>query len=152
MSDAVLISIIGGAVTVIGGLITFLTVMVRLREARRNPTAIVSDDGEIREAEEKYGTDPSAFIADIMQDRREYRAEVQSLRKDVDDLRSELQRFRETDRRFRGALARWFVDIMARFAEHNITMPYPIETDRDILADVIPAALEATQPRHSSKE
>lgn len=147
MSDAVLISIIGGGVTVFGGLITLLTVWLRLRAARKNPTAIVSEDGEIRDAETRYGADPAQFIADIMQDRKEYREEVRALREEVVALRDEIKRFRETDRIFRNALARWFVDILAEFERHGITMPYPIAADRLILADVIPSALEATRPR-----
>lgn len=147
MSDAVLISIIGGGVTVLGALITAFTVWLRLRAARKNPTAIVNEDGEIREAETRYGADPAQFIADIMQDRKEYREEVRALRTEVGGLRDELKRFRETDRLFRNALARWFVDIMARFEEHGIDMPFPADQDRLILADVIPAALEATRPR-----
>lgn len=151
MSDAVTISAIGGAVTVIGAIITLITVMLRLRFARRHPGTLVPEDGETREAEAKYGADPALFIHDIMEDRKQYREEVQALRTEVGGLREELQRFRETDRKFRNALARWFVDIMAKFQEHGIPMPYPIETDRDILADVIPSTLEATQPRRPPK-
>jgi hypothetical protein len=147
VSDAVTISLIGGVVTILGALITYLTVITRLRHARKNPGKIVNADIEVRDAEERYGADPRLFVADIMADRKEYREEVKSLRAEVGGLGDELQRFRETDRRFRNALARWFVDIMAKFQEHGIPMPYPIDTDRDILADVIPSTLEATQPR-----
>lgn len=147
MSDAVTISLIGGAVTVIGAIITLLTVVYRVRAAKAHPSAFVAEDGEIREAEAKYGADPALFIHDIMEDRKQYREEVKALRTEVGGLRTELQQFRETDRRFRTALARWLSDIMARFQEHSVDMPYPTDADRDILADVIPSALEATRPR-----
>lgn len=146
MSDAVTVSLIGGLVAVIGSLIGYLTVRARLRFARENPRAVVPADDEEREAEERYGADPRLFIKDIMEDRKQYREEVQGLRKDVGDLRKELKDFRDKDRKFRNALARWFVDILATFELHRIAMPYPIEQDREILADVIPTALEATRP------
>lgn len=146
MSDAVTISIIGGIVTVLGALITYLTVLTRIRAARRNPTAVISADDEERQAEERYGADPRLFIKDIMEDRKQYREEVAGYRKEVTALRQELKDFREKDRLFRNALARWFVQILATFDLHGIAMPYPIEQDREILADVIPTALEATRP------
>jgi hypothetical protein len=146
VSDAVTVSVIGGLVTVIGALFGYLAVRARLRFARENPRAVVPADDEEREAEERYGADPRLFIKDIMEDRKQYREEVQGLRQDVSDLRQELKDFRDKDRKFRNALARWFVDILATFDLHSVVMPYPIEQDREILADVIPTALEATQP------
>lgn len=144
MSDAVLISLIGGGVTLVGGVITFLTVWLRLRFARNNPTEVV--DTEVLDAEERYGADPRMFVKDIMDDRRQYREEVQSLRTEVGSLRTELENFRTADRKFRGALARWFLDIMAAFDLAQVDMPYPALADRPLLADVIPPALEARQP------
>jgi hypothetical protein len=146
VSDAVTVSIIGGLVTVIGALIGYLTVRARLKFARENPRAVVPEDDEEREAEERYGADPRLFIKDIMDDRRQYREEVAGYRKEVGELRQELKDFREKDRKFRNALARWFVEILATFEHHGIAMPYPIEQDQEILADVIPTALEATRP------
>lgn len=146
MSDAVVVSSIGGLVTIIGAIIGYLTVRARLKFARENPRAIVPDDDEEREAEERYGADPRLFIKDIMEDRRQYREEVAGYREEVNGLRKELKDFREKDRKFRNALARWFVEILATFEHHGIPMPYPIEQDQEILADVIPTALEATRP------
>lgn len=147
MSDGVTISIIGGIVTVIGSIISYLIVLTRIRAAHANPKAVVPEDEEVRDAEERFGADPKSFIAELMQDRREYRLEVAGYRTEVSGLRQELKEFREKDRKFRNALARWFVEILATFDTHGIAMPYPIEQDREILADVIPTALEATQPR-----
>lgn len=147
MSDGVLVSLIGAGATVVVAIIGIITTWLRLRAAKKNPNALIDPDEEVREAEERFGADPQSFIAELMQDRREYRLEVAGYREEVGALRKELKDFRETDRKFRNALARWFVDIMARFSEHNLTMPYPIEPDREILADVIPSALEATRPR-----
>lgn len=147
MSDGVTISIIGGIVTVIGSIISYLIVLTRIRAARSNPKDIVPEDDEVRDAEERYGADPRLFIKDIMDDRKQYREEVASYRVEVNGLRQELKDFRDKDRLFRNALARWFVEILATFDLHGVTMPYPIEQDREILSDVIPTALEATQPR-----
>lgn len=146
MSDAVTVSIIGGGVAVIGSIISYLIVLTRVWAARKNPKAVVSDDAEVLDAEERYGTDPRLFIKDIMDDRKQYREEVAGYRQEVSDLRKELKEFRERDVKFRSALARWFLDILATFELHRIAMPYPIEQDREILADVIPTALEATRP------
>lgn len=147
MSDGVTISIIGGIVTVIGSFISYLIVLTRVRAARRNPKAVVPEDEEVLAAEERFGADPKSFIAELMQDRREYRLEVAGYREEVNGLRQELKDFREKDRKFRNALARWFVEILATFEAHGLAMPYPIEQDREILSDVIPTALEATRPR-----
>lgn len=145
MSDAIVVSLIGGIVTVIGTIASVVIVFLRMRYARKNPEAVVPEDDEVREAEENYSADPRLFVKDIMEDRKQYREEVQSLRTEVGGLRQELKDFRETDRKFRNALARWHLVILAVFERHRIPMPYPIEQDREILADVIPAALEASQ-------
>lgn len=145
MSDAVLISLIGGAVTVIVTLIGIIIPYLRLRRAKANPTEVVSPDPEERDAEERYGNDPRAFIADIMEDRRQYREEVKGYREEVAGLRQELSDFRDKDRKFRNALARWMLDILDAWGMLD-AMPYPREGDRELLSDIIPTALEATQP------
>lgn len=147
MSDAVLISLIGGGVTVITGFISILAYYIKVRLAQRNPTAVVPADQDEREAEEKYANDPRAFIADIMEDRKQYREEVKGYREEVAGLRQELSAFRDKDRKFRNALARWMLDILDAWGMLD-TMPYPREGDRELLSDIIPSALEATQPRH----
>jgi hypothetical protein len=146
VSDGVTISIIGGLVTVIGSIISYLIVLTRVRAARSNPKAVVPEDEEILAAEERYGADPRLFVKDIMEDRKQYREEVAAYREEVKGLRKELKDFRERDVKFRNALARWFVDILATFEKHSIPMPYPIAQDREILADIIPTALEAAWP------
>lgn len=147
MSDPVLISLIGGGVTVITGLISILAYYIRVKLAQKNPTAVVPADQDEREAEEKYANDPRAFIADIMEDRKQYREEVAGLREEakgyreeVAGLRRELNDFREKDRKFRNALARWMLDILDAWGMLD-TMPYPRPGDRDLLEDVIPAAM-----------
>lgn len=50
------------------------------------------------------------------------------------------------DRQRQGALARWLGRIMSAWGVDQ-DMPYPEGRDAEILADVIPFALEATQPR-----
>lgn len=138
MSDGVLVSLIGGAVTIIVALIGIATTYIRLRAAKSNPSALVSPDPEERDAEERYGADPRAFIADIMEDRRQYREEVKGYREEVAGLRKELTDFRDKDRKFRNALARWLLDIADAWNMID-TMPYPREGDRDLLEDVLPA-------------
>ncbi len=145
MSDGVLVSLIGGAVTVIVAIIGIITALIRLREARARPEALVSPDAEERDAEERYGADPRAFIKDIMEDRRQYREEVAGYRAEVAGLRQELSDFRDKDRKFRNALARWMLDILDAWGMLE-AMPYPREGDQELLADIIPAALEATRP------
>ncbi len=145
MSDGVLVSLIGGAVTVIVAIIGVITALIRLREARAKPEALVSPDAEERDAEERYGADPRAFIKDIMEDRRQYREEVAGYREEVAGLRQELADFRDKDRKFRNALARWMLDILDAWGMLD-AMPYPREADAELLADIIPSALEATRP------
>lgn len=147
MSDGVIVSLIGGAVTVIVAIIGIITALIRLREARVRPERYGAGDPDEREAEERYGADPRAFIKDIMEDRRQYREEVAGYREEVAGLRQELSAFRDKDRKFRNALARWMLDILDAWGMLD-TMPYPREGDQDLLADIIPSALEATQPRH----
>lgn len=146
VSDAVLISLIGGGVTVITALISILAYYIRIRLAQKHPTAVVPEDEEERVAEERYANDPRAFIADIMDDRKQYREEVKGYREEVAGLRRELSDFRDKDRKFRNALARWMLDILDAWGL-TPAMPYPREDDREILAEVIPTALEATRPR-----
>lgn len=147
VSDAVLVSLIGGGVTVITALISILAYYIKVRLAQRHPTSVVSADDDEREAEEKYANDPRAFIADIMEDRKQYREEVAGLREEakgyreeVAGLRRELTDFRDKDRKFRNALARWLLDIADAWNMLE-TMPYPRVGDRDLLEDVIPAAM-----------
>ncbi|MCS6578267.1 hypothetical protein [Curtobacterium poinsettiae] len=115
-----------------------------VRRARRKRRAEVSD--EEQEAVARWSADPGQFVKDVLESNKQMQAEVKSYREEVKGLRDELAAFKSEDRKFRTALARWVGQIMNAWGVEP-EMPYPEGEDAVTLADVIPSALEATQPR-----
>lgn len=145
MNDELANSIIGGLATIIVGIIAAVAGREGYRRSKRKRRRDV--DPEEREAVERYASDPGQFVKDVLESNRQLTIRVEAAEEKATRLEKAFEAFREKDRKFRNALARWFVDIMAAFAANDIDMPYPRDGDRDILSDVIPSALEATQPR-----
>lgn len=145
MSDEVWTTLIATGGTVVVAYITQV-VAKRVIATRKSKRSREVDDEE-SEAVERYVADPGQFVKDILESNRQYADEVKAYRNEVNGLRQELEDMRVKERTRLAALARWFIDIANKFTEHGIEMPYPRESDREILADIIPFALEATQPR-----
>lgn len=133
-AGAVLIALLGAWGTVFG-----------VRRARRKRRAEVSDEEQAAVAQ--YTADPGKWVSGVLRSNEQLTLRVERAEEKADRLERAFDQFRAKDRRFRNALARWFVDIMSVFESHDIEMPYPRDADAEILADVIPSALEATRPR-----
>jgi hypothetical protein len=130
---AVLIALIGGWGTIFG-----------VRRARRKRRAETTD--EEQDAVARYASDPGQFVRDVLRSNEQLTIRVDAAEKKADRIEKAFEKFKSEDRKFRTALARWVGQIMAAWGvEHE--MPYPEGEDAATLADVIPSALEATQPR-----
>lgn len=123
---------------------------IRTIRARKERRAREVNDEE-REAVQKYSADPGQFVKDILESNKQYADQVREYAEEVRGLRVELEEMRVKERTRLAALARWFIDIANKFTQHGIEMPYPREADREVLADIIPFALEATQPRRPNR-
>lgn len=145
MSDEVWTTLIATGGTVVVAYITQVVAkrVIATRKTRRQRE--VSEDEA--EAVDRYTSDPGQFVRDVLKSNDQLTKRVEAAEDKADKLQRAFDAFRDKDRKFRNALARWFVDIMAAFEANSIEMPYPREGDQDILSDVIPSALEATQPR-----
>jgi len=145
VSDEVWTTLIATGGTVVVAYITQVVAkrVIATRKTRRQRE--VSEDEA--EAVDRYTSDPGQFVRDVLKSNDQLTKRVEAAEDKADKLQRAFDAFRDKDRKFRNALARWFVDIMAAFEANSIEMPYPREGDQDILSDVIPSALEATQPR-----
>lgn len=131
--------------SVIVAIITSPFVVFGVRRARRKRRAEVSDEEQAAVAQ--YTADPGKWVSGVLRSNEQLTKRVERAEEKADRLEKAFDQFRAKDRKFRNALARWFVDIMAVFEQNHIDMPYPRPDDEDLLADVIPSALEATRPR-----
>lgn len=145
MSDEVWTTLIATGGTVVVAYITQV-VAKRVIATRKSKRQLEVGENEA-EAVDRYTNDPGQFVRDVLRSNEQLTKRVEAAEDKADRVERAFEAFRDKDRKFRNALARWFVDIMAAFEQNNIDMPYPREGDQDILSDVIPSALEATQPR-----
>lgn len=132
-AGAVLVALFGAWGTVFG-----------VRRARRKRRAEVSD--EEQEAVARYSADPGQFVRDVLRSNEQLTTRVEAAEKKADRIERAFEAFKREDRKFRTALARWVGQIMNAWGVEP-EMPYPEGEDAVTLADVIPSALEATQPR-----
>lgn len=115
---------------------------IKARKARR---AAEVDDEE-QEAVERYSADPGQFVKDVLRSNAQLTERVEAAEAKADRIERAFEAFKQEDRKFRTALARWVGQIMNAWGVEP-EMPYPEGDDAMTLADVIPSALEATQPR-----
>lgn len=132
-AGAVLVALFGAWGTVFG-----------VRRARRKRRAEVSD--EEQEAVARYSADPGQFVKDVLRSNDQLTKRVEQAELKADRIERAFEAFKREDRKFRTALARWVGQIMNAWGVEP-EMPYPEGDDAVTLADVIPSALEATQPR-----
>lgn len=144
LSDAVINSLIAGITAVTGSVFIYLGIRARVRGAANRPLV---DDEEQRDAEERYASDPTRFVKDLLESNKQYASEVREFREEVVQLRRKVTEMEVRERKRLAALGRWLMDIANEFIRVGGEMPYPREADRAILEDIIPFALEATQPR-----
>lgn len=145
MSDEVFTTLIATAGTIVVAYITQIVAKRAIAQRKTKRQHEVTEDEA--EAVDRYTSDPGQFVRDVLKSNDQLTKRVEAAEDKADKLQRAFDAFRDKDRKFRNALARWFVDIMAAFEQNNIDMPYPREADSEILSDVIPSALEATQPR-----
>lgn len=122
-----------------------------VRRARRKRRAEVSDEEQAAVAQ--YAADPGKFVKDVLRSNDQLGTRVKAAEdraeraeQKADRIELAFEAFKRDDRKFRTALARWVGNIMNAWGVEP-AMPYPEGDDAETLADVIPAALEATRPR-----
>lgn len=115
-----------------------------IRRNRRNGEN--GEPEEEREAVQRYSDNPSQFIKDVLRSNEQLTNRVDAAEKKADRIERAFETFKREDRKFRTALARWVGRLMSAWGTED-DMPYPEGEDALTLADVIPSALEATQPR-----
>lgn len=118
-------------------------------EARKRRRAREVDQDE-SEAVERYSADPGQFVKDVLESNKQLTSRVEAAEQKADRIERAFEAFKREDRKFRTALARWVGQIMNAWGV-EAQMPYPEGEDAETLADVIPSALEATQPRRPSR-
>lgn len=144
LSDEVTNTIIISAAGVLSALIG-APAGIRTIKARKAKRAAEVNDDE-REAVERYSADPGQFVKDVLESNTQLTRRVEAAEQKADRIERAFEAFKREDRKFRTALARWVGQIMNAWGV-EAQMPYPEGEDADTLADVIPSALEATQPR-----
>lgn len=140
VTNTIIISVTALATAAIGAPAGIRT--IKARKARR---AAEVDDEE-QEAVERYSADPGQFVKDVLRSNAQLTERVEAAEAKADRIERAFEAFKQEDRKFRTALARWVGQIMNAWGVEP-EMPYPEGDDAMTLADVIPSALEATQPR-----
>ncbi|QKS15674.1 hypothetical protein HUN59_05100 [Curtobacterium sp. Csp2] len=140
VTNTIIISVTALATAAIGAPAGIKT--IKARKARR---AAEVDDEE-QEAVERYSADPGQFVKDVLRSNAQLTERVEAAEAKADRIERAFEAFKQEDRKFRTALARWVGQIMNAWGVEP-EMPYPEGDDAMTLADVIPSALEATQPR-----
>jgi hypothetical protein len=151
MSDQVLISLFTTVGVMFAAFMTFLGIRARVRSARAEP--VEDEEERIAVGKAQIAADPDGWADRVLRSNEQLIKRVEAAEnraaaaeKRADEVQSAFDAFKREDRQRQGALARWLGRIMAAWGvDHD--MPYPEGRDAEILADIIPFALEATQPR-----
>lgn len=151
MSDQVTISIVTTIGIMFAALMTYLGIRAKVRSARA--AELPDEEERIAEGKAQIAADPDGWADRVLRSNEQLITRVEAAEKRAaaaeeraDDVQKAFDDFKREDRQRQGALARWLGRIMAAWGvEHD--MPYPEGRDAEILADIIPFALEATQPR-----
>lgn len=151
MSDQVTISIVSTVGIMFAAFMSYLGIKSKVRAARGAP--IPDEEERIAEGKKEIAADPDGWADRVLRSNEQLIRRVEAAEnraaaaeKRADEVQTAFDAFKREDRQRQGALARWLGRIMAAWGvDHE--MPYPEGNDAVILADIIPFALEATQPR-----
>lgn len=151
MSDQVAVSIVSTVGIMFAAFMTYLGIQAKVRSARG--AAVPDEEERIAEGKAQIAADPDGWADRVLRSNEQLITRVEAAEsraaaaeKRADEVQAAFDTFKREDRQRQGALARWLGRIMAAWnVEHE--MPYPEGRDAEILADIIPFALEATQPR-----
>ena len=151
MSDQVITSIVVAISAMFGAFMAYLGIRARVRSARAEP--VQEEDERIAVGKAQIAADPDGWADRVLRSNEQLLTRVEaaekraaSAEKRADEVQGAFDTFKREDRQRQGALARWLGRIMADWGVAD-DMPYPEGRDAEILADIIPFALEATQPR-----
>lgn len=151
MSDQVTVSIVTAISVMFVAVMTYLGIRARVRSARGQ--GVPDEEERIAEGKAEIAADPDGWADRVLRSneqliRRVEAAEARAAAAEerADGVQKAFDEFKREDRQRQGALARWLGRIMSAWGVEQ-DMPYPEGQDAVILADIIPFALEATQPR-----
>ncbi len=151
MSDQVITSIVVAISAMFGAFMAYLGIRARVRSARAEP--VQEEDERIAVGKAQIAADPDGWADRVLRSNEQLLTRVEAAEKRAaaaekraDEVQNAFDTFKREDRQRQGALARWLGRIMADWGVAD-DMPYPEGRDAEILADIIPFALEATQPR-----
>ena len=151
MSDQVLVSAMSTGGVIFVALMTYLGIRAKVRAARGKD--VPDEEERIAEGKAEIAHDPDGWADRVLRSNEQLikrvegaEARAAAAEKRADDVQKAFDEFKREDRARQGALARWLGRIMNAWGV-DAQMPYPDERDAVILADIIPFALEATQPR-----
>jgi len=151
MSDQVITSIVVAISAMFGAFMAYLGIRARVRSARAEP--VQEEDERIAVGKAQIAADPDGWADRVLRSNEQLLTRVEAAEKRAaaaekraDEVQGAFDTFKREDRQRQGALARWLGRIMADWGVAD-DMPYPEGRDAEILADIIPFALEATQPR-----
>lgn len=155
MSDQVAISVVSTVGIMFAALMTYLGIRAKVRSARG--ASLPDEEERIADGKAQIAADPDGWADRVLRSNEQLITRVEAAEKRAaaaetraDDVQKAFDAFKREDRQRQGALARWLGRIMAAWGiDHD--MPYPEGNDAVILADIIPFALEATQPRRPSR-
>lgn len=151
MSDQVITSIVVAVSAMFAAFMTYLGIRAKVLSARAAP--VPEEEERIAVGKAQIAADPDGWADRVLRSNEQLLTRVEAAEKRAaaaekraDEVQTAFDEFKREDRQRQGALARWLGRIMSAWGvdEH---MPYPDGRDAEILADIIPFALEATQPR-----